>query len=106
MTDKTKIDVAEPEEAFEGVFEFAVQESSKDLGKFATWQTHHSKTGARSCHRVQSVDRMSLQYIYQIPIGNYMVTCIYMLFRRLRLKDMSTFNVSEYTEYSLSREKV
>ena len=56
--------------------------------------------------RVQSVDRMSLQYIYQIPIGNYMVTCIYMLFRRLRLKDMSTFNVSEYTEYSLSREKV
>ena len=80
--------MAEPEEAFEGVFEFAVQETLKDLGKFAKWQTHHSKTGARSCHRVQSVDRMSLQYIYQIPIGNYMVTYIYMSFRRLRLKDM------------------
>ena len=98
--------MAEPEEAFEVIFEFAVQETLKDLGKFAKWQIHHSKTGATSCHRVQSVDRMSLQYIYQIPIGNYMVTCIYMSFRILRLKDMSTFNVSEYTEYSLSREKV
>ena len=103
---KIKIDVAEPEEVFEGIFEFAVQETSKDLGKFAKWETHHSKTGARSCHRVQSVDRMSLQYIYQIPIGNYMVTYIYMSFRILRLKDMFTFTVSEYTEYSLSREKV
>ena len=39
--------------------------------------------------RVQSVVRMSLQSIYQIPIRNYMVTAlIYMSLRGLCLKDM------------------
>ena len=39
--------------------------------------------------RVQSVVRMSLQSIYQIPVRNYMVTAvIYLSLHRLCLKDM------------------
>lgn len=44
-----KIDIAESEEAAEGVFEISVQETSKP-GSFSKRQTHRSKTGARSCH--------------------------------------------------------
>ena len=46
---KIKIDMAESEEALEGLFQSFC--SGNVERRFAKWQTHRSKTGARSCHK-------------------------------------------------------
>ena len=64
--------MAASEEAFEGVVEFYVQKTLKDLsqnGKLIV-----VKLEQEAAIRVLSVDTMSLQSIYQIVVGDYMVT--------------------------------
>ena len=90
--------MTESEEAFRGVFEFSVQETSKDLlqnGKLIVLKPEQEV--AISLVRI---DRMCLQSIYQIPVGDrymYIVTAVVcMSLRRYVLK--ICFKVSEYTE--------
>ena len=76
-------------EAFEGLFEFSVQETSKDLSQ--NGQTHHSKTGARSCHMhlslVRGQDVLPIYLSNTSLVGDYMVTGgICMSLRRYVLK--------------------
>lgn len=82
---KIKIDIAESEEVAEGVFEISVQETSKKLsqnGKLIVL-----KPEQEASIRDTSVDRLSLQSIYQILVGNYMVTAVIcMSLRRYVLK--------------------
>ena len=66
---KLKIDMTESEESFEGVFQFSVQETSKDLlqnGKLVVL-----KPEQEVAIRDKSVNRISLQSTYQIPVGDY-----------------------------------
>ena len=64
--------MTESEESLEGVFQFSVQETSKDLlqnGKLIVL-----KPEQEVAIRDKSVNRISLQSIYQIPVGDYMIT--------------------------------
>ena len=87
--------MAEGEEAFEGVIEFSLRESSKDLSQIG--KLFVLKPEQEAFIRDQSVDRMSLQSIYQIPIGDYVVTAVIcgMSLRRYVLK--TYFKASKYT---------
>ena len=85
--------MAEFEEAFEGVFEFSVHETSKDLSQ--NRKLIFLKPEQETTIRDQSADRMPLQSIYQILVGVYMVTAV--------IISQKCFKVSEYTE-SLSFE--
>ena len=61
--------MTESEESFEGVFQFSVQETSKDLlqnGKLVVL-----KPEQEVAIRDKSVNRISLQSTYQIPVGDY-----------------------------------
>ena len=90
---KIKIDMVESGEAFGGVFEFCVQETLKDLvsqnGKHIVL-----KPKQEAAMRVYSVDRLSLQSIYQILVGHYMVTTVICIsLRRYVLKSLSTQSI-------------
>ena len=69
---KIKLDKVESEEALEGVFEFSVQETSKDRSQ--NGKRIFLKPEQEDSIRVQSVHRMSLRSIYQILAGDSMVT--------------------------------
>ena len=87
---------------FEGVFQFSVQEMLKDLSQ--NGKPIVLKPEQEAAIREQSIDSMSLQSIYQITVGDYMVTeVIDMSLHRYALKIW--FKVSENNESLTFEEK-
>ena len=61
----------ESEEAFEGLIKFSIHETSNDFSRNGKHIVSNPEQEAAI--RVLSIDRMSLQSIYQILVGDYMV---------------------------------